>query len=87
MTPPFFLFLFVSSAFIPVSTLPGWLQPFARYQPITIFTDTLRDLTQGQAATAVLPNTTTWYITASLAWCAALTLLFAPLALRSYRRL
>jgi ABC-2 type transport system permease protein len=83
MTPPFFLFLFVSSAFIPVGTLPGWLQSFAKYQPITVFTDTLRDLTQ--AAPTV--HSTAWYVTTSLAWCAALTLLFAPLALRSYRRL
>ncbi len=36
LTPPFFLFLFVSSGLIPVATLPGWLQAFARNQPISV---------------------------------------------------
>ncbi len=87
LTPPFFLLLFVSSAFIPVVTLPGWLRGFATYQPITIFTDTLRDLTQGPAAHAVLTHDTDWYLTASLIWCAVLTALAGASALRSYRRL
>lgn len=41
----FILFLpYVSSAFVPIDTLPGWLQPFAEHQPITPIIDTLRGL-------------------------------------------
>ena len=41
----FILFLpYVSSAFVPIDTLPGWLRPFAEHQPITPIIDTLRGL-------------------------------------------
>jgi len=28
-----FVFAFISSTYVPVSTMPGWLEPFARRQP------------------------------------------------------
>ncbi len=87
-TPVFFLFLFVSNAFIPVATLPGWLQGFARYQPVSIFDNALRALTQGPAAThAALGHSVAYYVIASIAWCAILAAVFGPLALRTYRNL
>jgi ABC-2 type transport system permease protein len=86
LTPPFFLLLFVSSGYIPVATLPGWLQGFARNQPITVFTDTLRRLLDGPAAQHVLAHPTGWYLAATLAWCAAFTLLGGAVALHAYRR-
>ena len=87
-TPIFFLFLFVSNAFIPVYTLPHWLRPFARNQPISIFNNALRALTQGRAAArTALGHTTTYYVLASIAWCAILAAIFGALALRSYRNL
>jgi ABC-2 type transport system permease protein/oleandomycin transport system permease protein len=87
-TPIFFLFLFVSNAFIPTESLPGWIQGFARYQPISIFNNALRALTQGtHAAQAALEHGTTYYVVFSIAWCAALALMFSVLALRSYRHL
>src|SRR5213080_173299 len=33
---------FVSSAFVPISTMPGWLQAFAKNQPVTYVIDTMR---------------------------------------------
>ncbi|MGB4777032.1 ABC transporter permease [Microbacterium sp.] len=42
------LFLpYLSSAFVPVDTMPAWLQPVARYQPITPIIETLRALLMG----------------------------------------
>jgi ABC-2 type transport system permease protein len=39
------LFLpYLSSAFAPIATMPGWLQPFAEYQPITPIVETMRGL-------------------------------------------
>ena len=45
---------FVSSAYVPVSTMPGWMQAFANHQPITAMVNTVRILTEGHAAEAVL---------------------------------
>ncbi|MGI5241785.1 ABC transporter permease [Dactylosporangium sp. CA-139066] len=88
LTPPFFLFLFVSSAFIPVASLPGWLRPFARNQPVTVFNDTLRVLIQGKAMTAhFVSHDAGFYVLASLGWCALLTAVGGAVALRAYRRL
>jgi ABC-2 type transport system permease protein len=85
LTPPFFLFLFVSSGFIPVATLPGWLQAFARNQPVSIFTDAVRALLDGPAAARVLDHSAGYYACACLAWCAAITAVSGTLALRAYR--
>lgn len=87
LTPPFFLLLFVSSGFIPVATLPGWLQAFARNQPVSIFTDTVRALLDGPAAARVLDHTAAQYSLLCLAWCLGLTAACGTLALRAYRRL
>ena len=38
---------FVSSAYVPVATMPGWLQPFAQHQPVTSMVDAVRGLTLG----------------------------------------
>jgi ABC-2 type transport system permease protein len=44
----FILFLpYVSSAFVPLDTLPGWLRGFAAHQPMTPIIDTLRALLLG----------------------------------------
>ncbi len=45
---------FASSAYVPVSTMPGWLQAFAANQPVTVMVDAVRTLTQGAAAEALL---------------------------------
>lgn len=38
---------YLSSAFVPVATLPGWLRPFAEHQPITPMVETVRGLLMG----------------------------------------
>src|SRR6516165_8383796 len=43
---------FVSSAYVPVRTMPGWMQPVARSQPLTVMVNSVRALTEGHAATA-----------------------------------
>ena len=41
---------FVSSAYVPIDTMPGWMQAFARNQPITPMVDAVRSLVLGRAA-------------------------------------
>jgi ABC transporter DrrB family efflux protein len=77
---------FVSSAYVPVSSMPGWLQPIAENQPITLMTDAVRCLALGDPAAAGLTGTTSHYVIASLLWSAGITAVFATLAVAKYRR-
>jgi ABC-2 type transport system permease protein/oleandomycin transport system permease protein len=73
-----FLLAFISSAFVPIATMPGWLQVIARANPVTYAVDALRALLAGgPAARPVL---------LTIAWIVALVAIFAPLAIRRYRR-
>jgi ABC-2 type transport system permease protein/oleandomycin transport system permease protein len=69
---------FLSSAFVPISTMPGWLQAFANNQPVTYVVDTMRALALGGPVAANL-----WK---SVAWLAGIFIVFLPLAVRAYRR-
>ena len=69
---------FVSSAFVPISTMPGWLQAFASNQPVTYVVDTMRALALGGPIEANLLK--------SIAWLAGIFIVFGPLAVRAYRR-
>jgi ABC transporter DrrB family efflux protein len=70
--------VFASSAFVPVSSMPGWLQPFANHQPVSVTASAVRAL--------VIGGPTTTYVLQALAWCAAILLVFVPVAVRRYRR-
>jgi ABC-2 type transport system permease protein/oleandomycin transport system permease protein len=83
---PFFILVFVSSSVILVDSLPGWLQPFARNQPLSQVCNAVRGLVQGDAGAALSPGSTGHYVITSLIWCLGITLVFAPLAVYAYRR-
>jgi ABC transporter DrrB family efflux protein len=76
---------FTSSVFVPAQTMPGWLQPFAANQPVTVATNALRGLVLGQGA---LPpgRTVAGQVALALVWAAAMIAVFAPLAVHTYRR-
>jgi ABC transporter DrrB family efflux protein len=69
---------FVSAAFVPVSSMPGWLQAFAKNQPVTIVIDEMRALALG--GPLALHG---WQ---SALWLAGIFGVFIPLAVRAYRR-
>jgi ABC-2 type transport system permease protein len=77
---------FVSSAYVPVDSMPGWMQAFADHQPITVMVDTVRSLTLGDAAPAVLGHTTGHFLLASLLWCVGLVAVFVPIATLRFRQ-
>ncbi|MFD6924984.1 ABC transporter permease [Streptomyces sp. NPDC059944] len=64
---PLILLPLISSAFVPLHSMPGWFQPIAHYQPFTPAIETLRGLLLG---TEIGNN---WWI--ALLWCAALSVL------------
>ncbi len=77
---------FVSSAYVPVESMPGWLRTFAQHQPITYMVDAVRALTLGPDAQAALGHAAGFYVARSLLWAAAIVAVFAPLAVARYRR-
>jgi ABC-2 type transport system permease protein len=77
---------FVSSAYVPVSTMPGWMQGFADNQPMTLMCNTVRLLTGGPAAEQLLGHPLSYYLWPSLAWTAGIVLVFAPLATWKLKR-
>jgi ABC-2 type transport system permease protein/oleandomycin transport system permease protein len=68
---------FVSAAFVQIQSMPGWLQAFARNQPLSIFIEELRAL--AIRGPLVLHG---WE---SAAWLAGIILVFGSLAVRAYR--
>jgi oleandomycin transport system permease protein len=73
-----FPLMFASSIFAPTSTMPGWLQSFVKVNPLTNASDAARALMNGGPATHAVLIT--------VAWALGLTVLFAPLAIRAYKR-
>jgi ABC-2 type transport system permease protein len=77
---------FVSSAYVPVSTMPGWMQGFANNQPMTPMINTVRALTGGPAAQELLGHSVSYYLVPSLLWSAGLVAVCAPLAVWKLKR-
>src|SRR5215218_3194750 len=69
---------FGSNVFVPTASLPGWLQAWVKLNPVTQVSDAARGLLLD------LPLGRT--ITMSLLWTAGILVVFAPLAVRAYRR-
>lgn len=68
---------FISSAFVPVESMPAGLQWFAEINPFTIVVDAMRALWLGAPA-----GNAVW---GAVAWSFAIVALFAPLAVARYR--
>jgi ABC-2 type transport system permease protein len=81
-----FPFAFVSSAYVPVASMPGWLQVFAAHQPLTYMVDAVRSLTLGGNAHALLGHPASYFVVRALAWTAGILIVALPLAVMKYRR-
>jgi len=81
-----FPFAFISSAYVPVDSMPEWLQAFAEHQPLTAMVDAVRALTLGPDAEALLGHPTSYFVVRALAWTAAILAVAFPLAVARYRR-
>jgi ABC transporter DrrB family efflux protein len=69
---------FVSSAFVPVASMPSWLQPVATHNPFTTMVDAMRHLFIGAPA-----GDAVWL---AAVWSVAIIVVFAALAILRYRR-
>lgn len=73
-----FPLIFASGLFVPLFTLPGWLQAFARNQPVGVTGEAVRAL--------VLGGPTAAWVLKALAWAAGLLAVFVPLSVARYRK-
>jgi ABC transporter DrrB family efflux protein len=81
-----FPFVFVSSAYVPVESMPGWLQPIAEHQPVTAMVGSVRALVLGDDAETLLGHSASWFIVRALLWSVVIVAVFAPLATRRFAR-
>ena len=81
-----FPLVFVSSAYVPVESMPGWMQPVADNQPITMMVNSIRALSLGDDAGAVLAHSAGWYIVRSIIWAVAIAVVFVPMATRIFAK-
>ncbi|NLU70179.1 ABC transporter permease [Streptomyces sp. HNM0574] len=70
---------FGSSIFVPVDTMPGWLENFTHANPLTHLADAARGLMLGQGPVA---EPLLW----TVAWSVGLTAITAPLAISKFRK-
>lgn len=70
--------IFASSAFVPLKSMPGWLQAFARNQPVSEVVNAVRALTVGGPTSGTVIRATAWIV--------GITAVCAPLAVARYRR-
>ena len=75
--PILFPLIFVSSAFVPVTSMPSWLQGFATYQPVSVTVSACRALMIG--------GPTAKWVIQTLAWTVGFLIVLIPLAVRRYR--
>ncbi len=80
MLSMFWLFplMLASTAFAPADSMPGWLQPFAKYQPISVASNAVRGLCEGA--------TDTGDMVLAIGWTVGLVAVFGPLSVSIYTR-
>lgn len=91
--PLVFPLTFASTAFVPASTMPGWLQQFVQHQPLSVACNALRSLSLGSHNTAAVRHgffagqSNADLVLQSVAWSLALATFALVMALRRYRQL
>jgi len=80
MLSMFWLFplMLASTAFAPAETMPGWLQPFVTYQPISAASDAVRGLANGVPVGSDILLT--------LVWIVVILAIFVPVSVRLYMK-
>ena len=91
--PIIFPATFASSAFVPVETMPSWLQGFATHQPVSVVINAARALILGDSVTAdqreflLAGQSTSSLVLQALAWTIGIGVVLGVLCTRKYRNL
>ncbi len=76
---------FISNVFVPLQTLPSWLQPIAEWNPTSTLTASLRQLWGNPNPSTSGSLATTQPILVTIAWVFVIIAIFGPLGVRRYR--
>jgi ABC-2 type transport system permease protein len=76
---PLIFLPFISSAFVPTTTMPAVVRVFAENQPVTSIVDTVRSLLNSEPI-----GNQVWI---ALAWCVGITVVAYFFAMRAYKRI
>ena len=79
-------FSFISSANVPVQSMPGWMQPFAANQPISVMINAVRSLTQGGTAPIGLEHGRAYWCILAVVWSLVILVVFTALSVRRFSR-
>ncbi len=79
--PVLALLVFASSAFVPVATMPSWLQGWAKNQPVSVVINAVRYLTIGSG-----PGLSASSVPKAIAWIVGIVAVCAPIAVARYRK-
>jgi ABC transporter DrrB family efflux protein len=79
-------FAFISSANVPIRSMPGWMQSFAGHQPVTVVINAVRSLMQGGTDRVGIDHTTGYWVVLSFVWCAGIVLFFGALTVVRFGR-
>jgi ABC-2 type transport system permease protein len=78
---------FIANTFAPTNTMPTWLKTIAEWNPVSSLTQATREL---WGNTVPAPASAAWPLQhaalVTLVWALLITAVFAPLALRAFRR-
>jgi len=80
-------FSFISNANVPVSSMPGWMQPFAANQPVSVIINAVRSLMHGGTDVVGIGHSTGYWVVLSLIWCAGIFVVFSALATARFSKL
>ena len=80
-------FSFISAANVPVQTMPGWMQPFAANQPVTVIVNAVRSQMVGGTEQLGIGHTPGYWAAISLLWCAGIVLVFGFLAVHRFSKM
>ena len=78
--------VFLSSAYVPVASMPGGIRQFGEIQPLTPMVNAVRGLATGPGGKALLEHSTGYYVGLSLAWAAAIFVVFGLFAVLRFAR-
>jgi ABC-2 type transport system permease protein len=77
---------FLSSAYVPIQSMPDWMQPVADNQPITVIINAVRSLLLGGPSAAGVGHSTAYWVVLSLLWCAGIAFVFGSIAVSRFAR-
>jgi ABC-2 type transport system permease protein/oleandomycin transport system permease protein len=79
--------VFASSAFVDPRSMPGWLQVWARNQPVSATANAFRALSGSlPVPPGGVPQSTSSLVLKAVLWCVGILVIFAPIAVRRYRK-